>query len=103
MNRFFAVLTLLGLATSACAAAALDEESPWPRVKSANGNKVTLHLPQVERWTSNWFTARAVVEIKPADAKKDSLGVVWFEAHGTVDRSNRIVTLDRLEVTKGRF
>src|SRR3954451_14335477 len=103
MNRFFAVLTLLGLATSACAAAALDEESPWPRVKSTNGNQVTLYLPQVERWTSNWFSARAAVEVKPAGAKKELVGVIWFEAHGTVDRPNRIVTLDRLEVTRARF
>jgi hypothetical protein len=37
----------------------VDEETPWPRVRSTNGNTVTLHLPQVERWTSNWFSARA--------------------------------------------
>jgi hypothetical protein len=82
---------------------AIDEDSPWPRVRSTNGNTVTLHLPQVERWTSNSFVARAVVEVKSASAKQESLGVVWFEAHGVVDRSNRLVTLDRMEITKGRF
>ncbi|HSU53521.1 MAG TPA: hypothetical protein VLT36_05645 [Candidatus Dormibacteraeota bacterium] len=81
----------------------LDEESPWPRVRSANGNQVTLYLPQVERWTSNWFSARAPVDVKPARAKKEILGVIWFEAHGTVDHSKRVVTLDRFEVTRGRF
>jgi hypothetical protein len=30
-------------------------------------------------------------------------GVVWFEAHGSVDRASRLVTLDRLEITKVRF
>jgi len=64
---------------------------------------VTLHLPQVEHWTSNSFVARAAVEVKPADAKKEILGVIWLEAHGIVDRSKRIVTLDRLVVTQGRF
>lgn len=82
---------------------AIDEESPWPRVRSTNGNTVTLHLPQVERWTSNSFVARAAVEVKPAQAKKALLGVVWFEAQGKVDRANRLVTLDRFEITKGRF
>ncbi|MCI0745501.1 MAG: hypothetical protein L0Y58_08860 [Verrucomicrobia subdivision 3 bacterium] len=81
----------------------IDEDSPWPRVRSTNGHTVTLHLPQVERWTSNSFTARAAVEVKPAKAKTDLLGVVWFEAQGSVDRSNRIVTLNRLEITKGNF
>ena len=92
------------LAASASAApVALDEESPWPRVRSTNGNTVTLHLPQVENWTSNSFKARAAVEVKLAKAKKDLLGVVWIEANGSVNHSNRVVTLDRIELTKGRF
>jgi hypothetical protein len=82
---------------------AIDEDAPWPRVRSTNGNTVTLHLPQVERWTSNSFVARAAVEVKPAGAKKALFGVAWLEAHGAVDRANRLVTLDRFEVTKGRF
>lgn len=82
---------------------ALDEDSPWPRVRSTNGHTVTLHLPQVERWTSNSFVARAVVGVKPAKARKETLGVIWFEAHGSVNRSNRRVTLDGMEIIKGRF
>jgi hypothetical protein len=81
----------------------VDEEAPWPRVRSTNGHSVTLHLPQVERWTTNWFSARAAVEVKQAEAKADLFGVVWFEAHGTVDRADRRVVLDRLEITKARF
>src|SRR5688572_6934814 len=81
----------------------MDEDAPWPRTRLTNGHTVTLHLPQVERWTSNSFTARAAVEVKPAKAKTELLGVVWFEAQGSVDRSNRLVTLDRLEITKGNF
>ena len=95
---------LLAMASPLLAATiAIDEESPWPRVRSTNGNTVTLHLPQVERWTSNSFVARAVVEVKPAKTKKDLLGVVWFEAQGKVDRTNRMVTLDRFEVTRANF
>ena len=82
---------------------AVDEDSPWPRIRSTNGNSVTLHLPQVERWTSNSFVARAVVEVKPAKTKQAAMGVIWLEAHGTVDRPNRLVMLDRMEITKGRF
>ena len=81
----------------------IDEDAPWPRVRTTNGHTVTLHLPQVERWTSNSFTARAAVEVKMARTKTELLGVVWFEARGSVDRSNRLVTLNRLEITSGRF
>jgi hypothetical protein len=81
----------------------LDEDAPWPRVRSTNGNTVTIYLPQVESWTSNAFVARSVVEVKAANAKKESLGVVWLEANGTVDRPNRVVHLDRFEITKASF
>jgi hypothetical protein len=82
---------------------AVDEDSPWPRIRSTNGNTVVLHLPQVERWTSRSFTARAAVEVKPAGAKTNWMGVVWFDAHGSVDRSNGVVTLERIDITKARF
>ena len=45
-------LVLLQTPDSIKAQTPLDEEAPWPRVRSTNGNTVTLHLPQVERWTS---------------------------------------------------
>jgi len=85
------------------AQAPLDEDSPWPRARSVSNHTVTLHLPEVERWTSNSFTARAVVEVTSSRAKEGLLGVVWFEAHGRVDRTNRTVTLERFDLTKARF
>ncbi len=97
------LLLLLAPALPAAAPTPIDEDNPWPRTRSTNQHTVTLHLPQVERWTSNFFTARAAVEVKMAKAKTEWLGVVWFEAHGSVDRSNRVVMLDRLEITKGNF
>jgi len=106
MHSFHLVFHALSVLAAACLCAAptvMDEESPWPRVRSTNGNTVTLHLPQVEHWTSNSFTARAAVEVKLANTKTESLGVVWFEAHGSVDREKGLVTLDGLEITKSRF
>ena len=82
---------------------AVNEQEAWPRVRSTNGNTVTLYEPQVEDWNINWFKARAVVEVQPAGSKKTQMGIVWFDAFGSVDHSNRIVTLDRVQITKGRF
>jgi hypothetical protein len=81
----------------------VDEESPWPRVRTTNGHTVTLHQPQVESWTSNSFHARAAVGLKMAGSKTEWLGVIWIVAHGSVDHLTRIVTLDRFEITKARF
>ena len=58
-------LTLLLVLNSFAAPTPIDEDAPWPRVRSTNGQTVTLHLPQVERWTSNSFVARASVEVNP--------------------------------------
>src|SRR5262245_40225694 len=69
--RWGACLLLAAAAHFAAAQTAVDEDSPWPRVRSTNGNVVTIHLPQVERWASNSFVARAVVGVKPAGAKKE--------------------------------
>ena len=98
-----AVLALALTASSAVALTSLDEDAPWPRVHSTNGNTVTLHLPQVEAWTSNSFRARAAVEVKLPDVKSGFTGVVWFEANGCVDHSNRVVTLDSIAITKAHF
>src|SRR5436190_3760860 len=103
LSRSVLSLFLFLLPGPLSAATAVDEEAPWPRTRSTNGHTVTLHLPQVERWTSNSFTARAAVEVKLAKTKQELLGVIWFDAHGNVDRSNRLVTLDRLEITRGNF
>jgi hypothetical protein len=81
----------------------VDEETPWPRVRTTNGHTITLHQPQVESWTSNSFVARAAVGLRMAGSKSEWLGVAWLAAYGTVDRSNRLVTLDRFEITKARF
>jgi hypothetical protein len=108
-NRQFArflpaLVFLLALMPGFLAAqTAIDEDAPWPRVRPTNGSTVTLYLPQVDSWTSNSFVAHSVVEVKPANAKKELLGVVWLEAHGIVDRDNRIVNLDRFEITRASF
>src|SRR5262245_9689415 len=100
---FSGSIALVAAAGLVAAQTPVDEEAPWPRVRTTNGHTVTLHLPQVESWTSNSFNARAAVGLKPAGAKSEWLGVVWIAAHGSVDRTNRIVTLDRLDIIKVHF
>ena len=81
----------------------VDEESPWPRERSTNGNTATIYQPQVETWTKNSFAGRAAVELKLAGEKSEWAGVVWFAADGRVDESNRIVHLDHFDITRVQF
>lgn len=101
--RLGVVATMAFSTVAGNAQTALDEESPWPRIRTTNGHTATIYQPQVESWTSNSFTARAAVGLKLAGASAESVGVVWFEAAGNVDRTSRTVTLDRMEITKARF
>jgi len=96
-------LFLLLTSGSLVAQTALDEYTSWPRVRSTNGYTVTIYLPQVESWTSNSFVAQSVVEVKPPNTKNELLGVVWLEAQGNVDRPNRLVHLDRFDITRASF
>jgi hypothetical protein len=98
-----AALLLVSAPGFLSAQTALDEQAPWPRVRSTNGYTVTIYLPQVESWNTNSFVARSVVEVKPPNGKKALLGVVWLGAHGDVDRVNRIVHLDRFKITRANF
>lgn len=82
---------------------AMDESSPWPRVRGTNGNTATIYQPQVETWTSNSFTGRAAVQLKLAGEKSEWFGVVWFAADGSVNRSNRVVNLNHFVLTRAQF
>jgi hypothetical protein len=97
-----ALVFLLSAATVS-AQTALDESSPWPRVRSTNGCTATIFQPQVENWTHNSFTGRAAVELKMPGEKSASMGVVWFDANGSVDPTNRVVVLDHFDITRVNF
>ena len=96
-------LTLVLTSKMVSAQIAMDEESPWPRERSTNGNTATIYQPQVETWTKNSFTGRAAVELKLAGEKSEWAGVVWFAADGSVDQSNRLVNLDHFDITRVQF
>jgi hypothetical protein len=105
IQRLLATAAFLFLTTAVSVSAQLttDENSPWPRVRSTNGNTATIYQPQVETWTRNSFTGRAAVELKLVGEKSEWLGVVWFAADGHVNHSNRVVTLDHFDITRVNF
>lgn len=82
---------------------AMDETSPWPRMRSTNGSTVTIYQPQVETWTKNSFSGRAAVELKLAGEKSEWFGVVWFAADGSVNPTNRVVNLNHFDITRVQF
>ncbi len=79
-------------------------DSGWPRtVKTDAQQEFIIYQPQVEKWDGNRIYVYSAVEFKPGANKPSNYGVVWFNARTEVDKVNRLVTLDGLEITKVNF
>jgi hypothetical protein len=76
----------------------------WPRnFKAEDGTQFILYEPQLDSWNGNLLTGRAAVAVKAEQEEDPTYGVVWLKAQTTVDKENRVVTLEDLDVTKVKF
>ena len=70
-------------------------EAPWPRTIARDGYDILIYQPQVDRWEGDKLEARSAVSIAKEASPVPALGVVWFSARTSVDRSNDMVALER--------
>ncbi len=82
---------------------AADETDPWPRQFAGAGATIKVYQPQLDSWTGNSLTAYAAVAVKTQGSSDTTYGVIWFTAKTEVDKVNRLVTLDSVQVTKYKF
>ena len=79
-------------------------DTGWPRTLSDNGEQFVIYQPQVDKWDGNRIYLYSAVEVKKSAAQAPSqYGVVWFSARTEVDKINRLVTLDNLDISKIHF
>jgi hypothetical protein len=76
---------------------------PWPRQVQSGTTTFLLYQPQLDSWENNQLEAHAAVSVKTAAAKDPTFGVIWFEARTEVDKVNRIVFLEDLNITRSSF
>ena len=62
-----------------------------------------VYQPQVDKWEGNRIELYSAVELKTGKDGAPTYGVVWFNARTEVDKINRLVTLDNVELTKVKF
>ncbi len=79
------------------------KEQDWPRTFTSGQDKFTMYQPQVEKWDGNRVYLYSAVEVQGVSQKSANYGVVWFNARAEVDKINRAVTLDQVELTKVNF
>ncbi len=78
-------------------------ESAWPRTFTSGSDKFLVYQPQVDKWEGNRIDLYSAVEMTKEKGSNPTYGVVWFNARTEVDKINRLVTLDNIELTKVKF
>lgn len=105
-RRFIALLNLT-LALGFCGSAAGQSNVPvtleWPRVILRDGVTNTIHQPQLESWDYFTFKAISAVAVQPDGAREATFGTVRFTARTRVDRAEREVSFDQLQITAADF
>ena len=78
-------------------------EASWPRTMTSGFDTFLIYQPQVENWEANRIHLYSAVELKTGKDSAAKYGVVWFNARTEVDKINRLVTLDQVQLTKVKF
>jgi hypothetical protein len=78
-------------------------ESGWPRTITSGSDTFLIYEPQVEKWEGNRVYVYSAVELKSGKDAAANYGVIWYNARTEVDKINRLVTLDQVEITKVSF
>lgn len=101
------VASLLGLAAilslSLAVVEAATPPTEWPRVIYRNSVTNTVYQPQLQSW--DYFTLKAVsaVAIQPKGAPQATFGTISFTARTRVDKAEREVFFESIQITQGLF
>jgi hypothetical protein len=101
------VLLAVALFLPAAARAADGDETArleWPReIRGANGDVLTVHQPQVDRWADDHLEARIAVALQIAGESEPVYGALWVKGDTRTNLETRVVTLGNLRVVEARF
>jgi hypothetical protein len=102
-----AVLALTQPATvraqGTAAAAQPIPADPWPRVIDLANGQVLAYQPQINTWVGNQLDFRAALALKPTGAKEETFGVVSATARTQIDKIDRSVVFENMQITKLDF
>ena len=80
-------------------------DNGWPRTATSGADTFTVYQPQVDKWSGNRVDLYSAVEVKAGTGKQtaSNYGVIWFHARTEVDKVNRQVTLDQVQLDRVKF
>jgi hypothetical protein len=90
-------------AGASATAAATPADPGWPRTLSANGQTFTVYQPQLDSWDGFTLEAHVAVAVDAGADAPPIFGVVSLSARTLVDKNERLVTFEDLQVTDAQF
>jgi len=75
----------------------------WPLVLESAGVTNTIYQPQLDSWDYVSLTAHAAIAVQPARAPQPTFGVIEVSAKTFVDRAERMVSFQEVQITKANF
>ena len=75
----------------------------WPRQFSTGGTALAVYQPQLDSWDGRRLQAHAAVSVRPQGAADSTFGVIWISARTDVDKENRLVDLEDVELPRASF
>ena len=78
-------------------------DAGWPRQLQSGTTTFSVYQPQVDSWEGNRLMTRAAVAVRDIGAAEPAFGVIWLSARTDVDKTNRMVSLEDLRITKASF
>ena len=85
------------------AASSDSSDAGWPRQFLSGTTTFSVYQPQVDSWKGNQLAVRAAVSVQDTGAAEPAFGVIWLSARTEVDKTNRLVSLEDLQITKATF
>lgn len=85
------------------ATVATNSEASWPRVVSSSGTTNLIYEPKVDSWDGYNLVARQAVEVHGTAGLEPAFGVVTIHATTLVNKNNRTVDLNHIEIVGGDF
>ncbi|MBK7118212.1 MAG: hypothetical protein IPH64_03885 [Comamonadaceae bacterium] len=76
---------------------------PWPRQVNLASGTVLMYQPQVSQWQGNQISFRSALAFMPKGGKQETFGVMVATARTQVDRINRSVVFENLQITSSNF
>jgi len=83
--------------------AAVPDPDAWPRSIKQDAATYTIYPPQLDAWDGVTLEARAAVAVQADRAQEVTYGIIFLHATTTIDREERLVHFEELQITQAQF